>query len=83
MLFEFLLLYLTLAAGWNLKCFSAAALKLNTGLRELYLADNDLGATDAVQLGGLLRSNFTLQLLDIRSVQHLLSLSVLSLLEVC
>jgi hypothetical protein len=74
MLFELLLLYLTLAA---------AALKLNTGLRELYLADNDLGVTDAIQLGGLLRSNFTLQLLDIRSVQHLLSLFVLCLLEVC
>lgn len=58
---------------------AAAALKLNTGLKELYLADNDLGVTDAIQLGGLLRSNFTLQLLDVRSVQHLLSLFVLSL----
>lgn len=60
---------------------AAAALKLNTGLKELYLADNDLGVTDAIQLGGLLRSNFTLQLLDIRSVQHLLSLFVLRLRE--
>jgi hypothetical protein len=45
---------------------AAAALKLNTGLRELYLSDNDLGVMDAIQLGGILRSNFTLQLLDIR-----------------
>ena len=45
---------------------AAAALKLNTSLRELYLSDNDLDVTDAVQLGGILRSNFTLQLLDIR-----------------
>ena len=45
---------------------AAAALKLNTGLRELYLADNNLNVTDAIQLGGLLKSNFTLQLLDVR-----------------
>jgi protein phosphatase 1 regulatory subunit 37 len=45
---------------------AVAALKLNVGLRELYLSDNDLGVVDAIQLGGLLRSNFTLQLLDIR-----------------
>jgi len=45
---------------------AAAALKLNSGLRELYLSDNNLDVTDAVQLGGILRSNFTLQLLDIR-----------------
>jgi hypothetical protein len=53
-----------------------AALKLNAGLRELYLSDNNLDVTDAIQLGGLLRSNFTLQLLDIRSVQWLLSFLV-------
>ncbi|PSN36949.1 hypothetical protein C0J52_15882 [Blattella germanica] len=53
--------------GYSVKCVYvvAAALKLNSGLRELYLADNNLGVTDAIQLGGLLRSNFTLQLLDI------------------
>ena len=49
-----------------LNMLAAAALKLNTGLRELYLSDNDLDVTDAIQLGGILRSNFTLQLLDIR-----------------
>jgi hypothetical protein len=55
---------------------AVAALKLNTGLRELYLSDNDLGLMDAIQLGGLLRSNFALQLLDIRCVQWFLSLLV-------
>jgi len=49
-----------------LNMLAAAALKLNSGLRELYLSDNDLDVTDAIQLGGILRSNFTLQLLDIR-----------------
>jgi len=49
-----------------LNMLAAAALKLNSGLRELYLSDNNLDVTDAVQLGGILRSNFTLQLLDIR-----------------
>jgi hypothetical protein len=51
---------------------AVAALKLNSGLRELYLADNYLGVTDAIQLGALLRTNFTLQLLDIRLVQQFL-----------
>lgn len=46
----------------------AAALKLNSGLRELYLSDNNLGVPDAMQLGTLLRANSSLQLLDIRSV---------------
>ncbi|XP_067000082.2 uncharacterized protein [Anabrus simplex] len=41
------------------------ALKLNTGLKELYLADNGLSISDAAQLGALLRSNWTLQLLDV------------------
>uniref|UniRef100_A0A0C9Q6R6 PPP1R37_0 protein n=1 Tax=Fopius arisanus TaxID=64838 RepID=A0A0C9Q6R6_9HYME len=42
-----------------------AALKLNTGLKELYLADNNLTQADAIQLGALLRVNNCLQLLDV------------------
>ncbi|XP_034933703.1 protein phosphatase 1 regulatory subunit 37 [Chelonus insularis] len=42
-----------------------SALKHNTGLKELYLADNGLGNPDAVQLGALLRANHHLQLLDV------------------
>lgn len=45
--------------------FLVAALKLNTGLKELYLDDNGLAHEDAVQLGSLLRINNCLQLLDI------------------
>ncbi|XP_015191378.1 PREDICTED: serine-rich adhesin for platelets isoform X2 [Polistes dominula] len=41
------------------------ALKMNTGIRELYLADNGLDFYDAIQLGSLLRLNNHLQLLDI------------------
>ncbi|XP_066587726.1 uncharacterized protein [Prorops nasuta] len=41
------------------------SLKLNTGIRELYLADNGLDFYDAIQLGSLLRINNHLQLLDI------------------
>ncbi|XP_046825169.1 uncharacterized protein LOC124426929 isoform X2 [Vespa crabro] len=41
------------------------ALKMNTGIRELYLADNGLDLYDAIQLGSLLRLNNHLQLLDI------------------
>ena len=48
--------------------YAVGALKLNTGLRELYVADNDLGVTDALQLAALLRSNTYLQLLDVRYV---------------
>ncbi|XP_015118892.1 uncharacterized protein LOC107042371 [Diachasma alloeum] len=42
-----------------------AALKTNTGLKELYLADNNLTQDDAIQMGSLLRINNCLQLLDI------------------
>ncbi|CAL7941933.1 unnamed protein product [Xylocopa violacea] len=42
-----------------------AALKMNTGIRELYLADNGLNFYDAIQLGSLLRLNNHIQLLDI------------------
>ncbi|CAK9834568.1 Protein phosphatase 1 regulatory subunit 37 [Anthophora retusa] len=42
-----------------------AALKMNTGIRELYLADNMLNLYDAIQLGSLLRLNNHIQLLDI------------------
>nr|XP_033337483.1 uncharacterized protein LOC117226846 [Megalopta genalis] len=42
-----------------------SALKVNTGIRELYLADNRLNLYDAIQLGSLLRVNNHIQLLDI------------------
>ena len=42
-------------------------LQMNETLRELYLADNRLQATDAIQLGNLLKYNYTLRLLDIRN----------------
>ncbi|XP_076652781.1 uncharacterized protein LOC143359034 isoform X2 [Halictus rubicundus] len=42
-----------------------SALKMNTGIRELYLADNGLNLYDAIQLGSLLRINNHIQLLDI------------------
>ncbi|XP_076640320.1 uncharacterized protein LOC143351997 isoform X2 [Colletes latitarsis] len=42
-----------------------SALKMNTGIRELYLADNRLNFYDAIQLGSLLRFNNHIQLLDI------------------
>lgn len=47
---------------------SVAALKMNTGIRELYLADNGFNFYDAIQLGSLLRFNNHIQLLDIRYV---------------
>nr|XP_034190387.1 uncharacterized protein LOC117608843 isoform X1 [Osmia lignaria] len=42
-----------------------SALKMNTGIRELYLADNNLNLYDAIQLGSLLRLNNHIQLLDV------------------
>lgn len=42
---------------------------MNTGIRELYLADNNLNLYDAIQLGSLLRLNNHIQLLDVRYVQ--------------
>lgn len=47
---------------------TVTALKMNSGIRELYLADNGLDLYDAIQLGSLLRMNNHLQLLDIRYV---------------
>ncbi|XP_035225893.1 protein phosphatase 1 regulatory subunit 37-like [Stegodyphus dumicola] len=44
-----------------------AALKLNNTLLELYLGDNKICSADGLQLGNLLRSNSTLELLDLRS----------------
>lgn len=62
--------------SYNMACapynITVGALKLNTGLRELYIADNDLGVTDALQLAALLRSNTYLQLLDVRYVPNCL-----------
>ncbi|XP_017880088.1 protein phosphatase 1 regulatory subunit 37 [Ceratina calcarata] len=53
--------------GLSGRCIVAlvAALKVNTGIRELYLADNGLNLYDAIQLGSLLRLNNHIQLLDI------------------
>lgn len=45
---------------------AVSALKLNTGVRELYLADNGLESPDGFLLGSLLRINNNIQLLDIR-----------------
>ena len=43
-----------------------AALKLNTNLRKLYLGDNKIASAEGVQIGNLLRSNTSLDLLDLR-----------------
>jgi len=40
---------------------------MNVTLRELFLADNRLISTDALQLANLLKFNIILQLLDIRN----------------
>lgn len=42
-----------------------AALKLNTTLRELFLAENKISPADGFQLGNLLRTNTHLELLDL------------------
>ena len=44
-----------------------AALKMNEPLRELFLADNKLMASDGLQLGSLLKFNHKLKLLDVRN----------------
>ncbi|CAK8694768.1 uncharacterized protein LOC143446242 [Clavelina lepadiformis] len=44
-----------------------AALRMNVTLRELFLADNRLISTDALQLANLLKFNSVLQLLDVRN----------------
>ena len=43
------------------------ALRMNVTLRELFLADNRLVSTDALQIANLLKFNTVLQLLDIRN----------------
>lgn len=43
-----------------------AAMKFNENLRELYLANNQLSPEDGQYLGGILRTNHTLQVLDLR-----------------
>lgn len=40
---------------------------MNTTLRELFLADNELGVMDALQIANLLKFNRILQLLDLRN----------------
>ncbi len=46
---------------------TVAALRMNVTLQELFLADNQLLISDALQLGNLLRCNSTIHLLDIRN----------------
>jgi len=41
--------------------------KFNEILKELFLADNKLTPSDGVQLGSLLKTNYTLALLDLRN----------------
>lgn len=45
--------------------FVVGALKVNTGVKELHMADNNFDIQDAIQLGSLFRVNNNLQLLDI------------------
>ena len=42
-------------------------MKFNETLKELFLADNKLTPSDGVQLGSLLKTNYTLGLLDLRN----------------
>ncbi|XP_042911305.1 protein phosphatase 1 regulatory subunit 37 isoform X2 [Parasteatoda tepidariorum] len=44
-----------------------AALKLNSTLLELYLGENKICSADGLQLGNLLRSNYTLELLNLQT----------------
>lgn len=43
-----------------------AAMKFNENLRELYLANNQLGPEDGQHLGAILRTNHTLHVVDVR-----------------
>ena len=45
----------------------AGGLRAATGLRHLYLGDNELGSSDGSLLGAALRQNTSLQLLDLRN----------------
>jgi len=59
--------------------YTAQALKMNDTLLELYLADNKLMPTDGIQLGNLLRYNFTLQLLDVRNNHLQVNIIIISI----
>ena len=48
----------------------AGALKMNSNLRELHLAENKLTPYDALQLAMLLTGNKSIQLIDLRFVLH-------------
>ena len=47
--------------------FPVAALKMNETLRELFIGENKMTATDGVQIGNLLKYNHRLELLDLRN----------------
>ena len=53
--------------GRPLLTLLAAGLRAATGLRQLYLGDNELGSGDGSLLGAALRQNTSLQLLDLRN----------------
>jgi Ran GTPase-activating protein (RanGAP) involved in mRNA processing and transport len=43
-----------------------AAMKFNENLQELHIANNNLLPEDAMNIGGILRTNHTLRVLDMR-----------------
>ena len=45
--------------------FVGTALKKNTVLKELWIANNDLTSKDALSISSLLKTNFYLQFIDI------------------
>ena len=45
------------------------AIKENNYIKELYLAETKLMSTDGIYLGGFLKENRTLEILDLRSNQ--------------
>lgn len=55
-------------------------MKMNTNLKELYLGENNLGMSDANQLGSMLKCNTRLQLLDIRYGYSKLSFIIITFL---
>ncbi|GIY53846.1 protein phosphatase 1 regulatory subunit 37 [Caerostris darwini] len=57
-----------------------AALKLNNSLLELYLGENKICSADGLQLGNLLRSNSTLEILDLR-MNNLQDLGICHLID--
>ena len=50
-------------------CCAVAALRTNVYLRELYLADNKMLPADGAQIAMLLKSNHTIEVLDLRNNQ--------------